>query len=267
MRVHHGADAADTGDRVEQHAGPVSRGDDGPHTRPRGDAGGGHLRRHAAAAPQRARSAHLFLERSIDADHLFDQRCVRVEARVGGEHAGGVGEHDQQVRPDEMRDERGQTVVVAEADLVVGNRVVLVHDWHGAELEEAGERLSGVEVLTALDEVVRHEQHLCGNQAVSGENVVVRAHEPALAGRGEGLERRQIDGSLGETQGGDPCRHRARRHDDHVVAVDAELCDLVTELLDRLNIDRAGAVRDRRRADLRDDPAHGALNGQARSRS
>ncbi len=160
-----------------------------------------------------------------------------------------------------------KTVVVAEADLVVGDRVVLVHDWHGAELEEARERLSGVEVLTALDEVVRHEQHLCGNQTVSGEDVVVGAHQPALAGRGERLERRQIDGPLGETEGGDPCRHRARRHDDHVVAVDAELRDLVTELLDRLDIDRTGAVRDRRRADLRDDRAHGALNGRARSRS
>ena len=169
MRVHHGADATDAGDRIEQHPRTIGGGDHCPHTRPRGDAGGGHLRRHAAAAPERARSAHLFLERSVDADHFFDQRRVRVEARVGGEHAGRVGEHHEQVGRHQVRDERGETVVVTETNLVVGNRVVLVHDWHGAELEEAGERLSGVEVLTALDEVVRHEQHLCGNQAVSGE--------------------------------------------------------------------------------------------------
>ena len=166
-----------------------------------------------------------------------------------------------------MRDERGQTVVVAEADLVVGDRVVLVHDRDGAELEEARERLAGVEVLTALDEVVRDEQHLCGNEAVRGEDVVVRAHEPALSGRGQGLERRQVDGPLGEPEGGDPGRHCARRHDDHVVPVDAELRDFVTELLDRPDVDRAGAVGDRRRADLRDDAAHRALNGRARSRS
>ena len=59
-----------------------------------------------------------------------------------------------------MGNERGEAVVVAEPDLVVGDGVVLVDDGHGAELEQARERLAGVEVLAAVDEVVRHEQHL-----------------------------------------------------------------------------------------------------------
>ena len=51
-----------------------------------------------------------------------------VEPGVGGEQAGRVGEQHQQVGADQVGDERGQAVVVAEADLVVGDGVVLVDD-------------------------------------------------------------------------------------------------------------------------------------------
>ena len=45
------------------------------------------------------------------------------------------------------------------------------------------ERAPGVQVLAAVDEVERGEQHLAGDQAVGGERVVVDAHQPALADR------------------------------------------------------------------------------------
>ena len=89
-----------------------------------------------------------------------------VDARVGGEQARRVGEQDEHVGGDEVGDEGGDAVVVAEADLVVGDGVVLVDDRHAAELEQADERLAGVEVLAAVDEVVRVEQHLRADHAV-----------------------------------------------------------------------------------------------------
>ncbi len=218
--------------------GTVGGGDHRPHSRPRGDRGRRDLRRHAAAAPRRARAAHLLLEGPVDPDDLLDQRRVRVEARIGGEHARGVGEQHEQVGVHEVGDERGEAVVVAEADLVVGDGVVLVHDRDHAELEQAHQRLPGVQVLTALDEVVRDEQHLRGHETVRREDVVVGAHEAALTDRGERLQRRQVDGPLGQAERGDPGRHGARGDDDDVVAVDAQLRDLVTELLDRGDVDR-----------------------------
>ena len=45
-----------------------------------------------------------------------------------------VGQKDEQVRPEEMRDQRRQAVVVPETQLVVGHGVVLVHDRDDAEL-------------------------------------------------------------------------------------------------------------------------------------
>ena len=76
----------------------------------------------------------------------------------------------EEVGADQVGDEGGEAVVVAVADLVVGHRVVLVDDRHGAEVEEAAQGLAGVEVLGAVDEVVGGEQHLAGHQAVGGQD-------------------------------------------------------------------------------------------------
>ena len=102
----------------------------------------------------------------VDLDDLLDQRRARVEAGIGGEHAGRVGEQHEHVGVDEVGDQRGQAVVVAEADLVVGDGVVLVHDGHHTELEQAQQRAPGLQVLAALHEVERGQQHLAGHQVV-----------------------------------------------------------------------------------------------------
>ena len=109
------------------------------------------------------------LEGLVDLDDLLDERRRRVEAGIGGEQAGGVGEQHEQVGVDQVGDERGEAVVVAEADLVVGDGVVLVDDRHDAELEQPLQRAAGVEVLRPDAEVERRQQHLPGDQAVGGE--------------------------------------------------------------------------------------------------
>ena len=118
------------------------------------------------------------LQRLVDLDDLLDERSVGVEPRVGGEQARRVGEQHEQVGADEVGDQRGQAVVVAEADLVVGDGVVLVDDGHHAELEQALERLAGVQVLLAVDEVEWREQDLAGDQVVRGQGLVVDLHQP-----------------------------------------------------------------------------------------
>ena len=70
-----------------------------------------------------------------------------VEPRIGVHQPGRVGEQDQQIGADELGHQRGDAVVVAEADLVVGDRVVLVDDRHDAELEQALDGGPGVQVL------------------------------------------------------------------------------------------------------------------------
>ena len=106
------------------------------------------------------------LELVVDLHDLLDQRRRRVEPGVGREQAGGVGEQHEQLGRHEVGDQGGEAVVVAEADLVVGHRVVLVDDRHHPELEEPLEGGAGVEVLLAHHEVERREQHLPGHQSL-----------------------------------------------------------------------------------------------------
>ena len=170
----------------------AGRRDHDPHTRPRRDLRRRELARHAAAPARGAGAAGDALERGVDFDDLLDQRRVFVLLRVRGEEPGGVGEHHQRVRMEQVGDERGEEVVVAVADLVVGDRVVLVHDRQHAEVEQALQRLARVEVLTAVHEVVRREQHLAADDVVRGEDRVQPLDEAGLADRGERLQRADV---------------------------------------------------------------------------
>ena len=88
---------APSGDRVGDHTRRAGRRDHRAHPRPRRDARRGELGGHAAAAPRRAGAADRGVERLVDRGDLLDERRAAVEARVGGEEAGGVGEHHEHV--------------------------------------------------------------------------------------------------------------------------------------------------------------------------
>ena len=105
---------------------------------------------------------------------------------------GGVGEQHEQVGAHQVRHERGEAVVVAVADLVVGDGVVLVDDRQHAEVEQPPQRLARVQVLRAVHEVVRREQHLAGDEAVLAEDRADALHEPGLADGGDRLERPDV---------------------------------------------------------------------------
>ena len=121
------------------------------------------------------------------------QRAARG-ARVGVVQPVDVGEQHQQVGVDQVRDQRGQPVVVAEPDLGGRHRVVLVDDREHAELEELGEGLVGVAVVRAPGHVVDGEQHLAGHDAVPRQLLGVAVHQQPLADRRRGLLGRERPG-------------------------------------------------------------------------
>ena len=80
-----------------------------------------------------------------------------------------------------------QAVVVAEADLVGRDRVVLVDHRHGAERQQRGHGLAGIEIAAALLGVVERQQDLRHGDAVARQRLLVGVRELDLAGRGGGL--------------------------------------------------------------------------------
>ena len=104
-----------------------------------------------------------------------------------------VGQQDQRLGLHDVRHERGQPVVVAEADLVGGHGVVLVDDRDDAEVEQAEQGALGVAVVAAADDVVGGDQHLPDGQPVlARSDWLYCASEHALPDRGGGLLRGEV---------------------------------------------------------------------------
>ena len=217
--------------------------------------GGGQLRGHAAAAALGAGAAGQRLEGVVDLDDLLDQGGRGVETGIGGEQAGRVGEEHEQVGGQQVRHQRGEPIVVAEADLVVGDGVVLVHHRHHAEVEQPAEGGPGVEVLLADREVERREEHLAADQAVGGQRALVHPHEAGLAHRRCRLERDGVarPGSRRVPEGGEAGGDGAGGHQDEPMALGAQAGRLGAELGHRGFVDLTVGGGDRRRADLGDD--------------
>ena len=91
---------------------------------------------------------------SVMASTVSRRRAVGSRRGIAGVEPVHVGEQDQEVGVDQMRDEGGEIVVVADLDLVHGHRVVLVDDGQDAEVEEREERVARVEVARAIADVL-----------------------------------------------------------------------------------------------------------------
>ncbi|MBW8703497.1 hypothetical protein MBT84_28270 [Streptomyces sp. MBT84] len=119
-------------------------------------------------------------------------------------HAVHVRQQDQQIGVDQVGDERGEAVVVAEADLVRGDRVVLVDDRERAHRQELVEGAGCVAVMGAATGVVGGEQHLADTDAVAGAGGGVTGHQQALADTGRGLLPGQVPGAAAQSEGARP---------------------------------------------------------------
>lgn len=189
---------------------------------------------------------------------LLDARGAR-EGGVAVVEPVHVGEQDEQVGADQVGDEGGEAVVVAEADLVGGHRVVLVHDRHGAHGEQLVQRAVGVAVVRPAAHVVGGEQHLADPYAVPGEGGRVAGDEQTLADAGGGLLPRQVPGPPGEPErcqaGGDGA---GGDQDDllggRALLGPARLGQHVHEGVHPVGVQAPGRRRQRRRPDLDHDP-------------
>ncbi len=99
----------------------------------RGALGGENLGQHAASAEARDPRRRPSPRVGRAGIRLLNQRRVRIFPRIGGEKPLLIGEDDERVALDQVRDERAERVVVAELDFVGDDRVVLVDDRHHAE--------------------------------------------------------------------------------------------------------------------------------------
>ena len=156
-----------------------------------------------------------------------------------------------------MRDERGEAIVVAVTNLVVGDGVVLVDDRKHAELEQPLQRRAGVQVLAPMHEVVRRQQHLPGDNSVRRENRVQALQEARLPDGGDCLERPHVGRSTLQPErrhaGGDS----TGQHEDKPMSAFARGGEISAQLQERRVVELATLACDRRGADLHDSHHRG----------
>jgi hypothetical protein len=161
----------------------------------------------------------------------------------------------RRVGPGDVRDQRGQPVVVAEADLLGGDRVVLVDDREDAEGQQPLQRALGVAVVAAPGEVVGGQQHLADGDLVPGERVGVGLHQPQLADAGGGLRGGEVPRPAGHPERGQAGGDRPGGDQHDLAALRVHRGQDVDQGGQPLLVQPAGQAGQRRRPDLDHDPA------------
>ena len=136
----------------------------------------------------------------------------------------------------DVGDERREPVVVAEADLVRRDGVVLVDDRDDAQREQPFQGALGVAVVPAAVQVVGRQQHLADAQPEAGERDGVALGEQQLSHTGRRLLRREVAGAGGQPERSDARRDRAGGHQHHLLpGLDArgDRLDQIVEALRR----------------------------------
>jgi tRNA(Ser,Leu) C12 N-acetylase TAN1 len=137
-----------------------------------------------------------------DLDRTRLERRTRVE-RVD------VRQQHEQVGLHELRDERGEPVVVAEPDLVGRDGVVLVDDRQDPQVEEALHGALRVAAVRRVLEVSGGQQHLAGHDLEAAQAVLVAVDEEVLPHSRGGLLRREVGRPRVEVEERDAGRDRA----------------------------------------------------------
>src|SRR5262245_3073578 len=183
--------------------------------------------------------------------NLADERRTR-STRIDVVQPIDVRQEDEQVRVDEMRDQRRETVVVTESDLVGRYGVVLVDDGEHTEAEQAVKRALCVSVVRSAGHVGGGKQNLRHRHVVAGKYVGVTRHQQALSDARGCLRGCEVTGTPGQAQRGKARSDRAGGDKDELCTGCLTRRQHIGELRESRQVKSAPATGQRRRADLDD---------------
>ena len=181
---------------------------------------------HAAARELGAGRAGHRLDLRRDAR---DQRHVPGAGIAAGRRvveAVDIGQQHQQIGAHHGGDAGGQPVVVAIADFVGGDGVVLVDDRDRAPLQQRVDGRARIQIAPPLLGVAERHQHLAGGDAVPRQRLGPGARQRDLADRRGGLAVFELERTCRQLEHGAAERDRAGGDDQHVALVAVELGDV-----------------------------------------
>ena len=181
---------------------------------------------HAAARQFGFGRARHRLDFGGDGFHDRNQFCVGIGAGRRVVEAVDVGQQDQQIGARHGGDARGEAIIVAIADFVGGDRVVLVDDGHRAPFQQFGDGRAGVEIAAALLGVLQRHQDLSGADAVIAEHFRPDPRQRDLADGGRALAFLELQRAARQFQAAAAERNRAGRDHQDVAALAMQFGDI-----------------------------------------
>ena len=130
---------------------------------------------------------------------MSDQLAARF-ARVRCVETLDVAEQEEGVSAHEMRHQSSEPVIVAEADLVGGDGVVLVDDGDNTQPEEPGHGVQRVAVRGGAQDILHRQQQLRHQDAVLGKRLRVVTDQESLTHRCGSLLSLQVAGPAAQAK-------------------------------------------------------------------
>jgi hypothetical protein len=169
-----------------------------------------------------------------------------------------VGEQDDAAGTSRLRNARREPVVVAEADFLGRDAVVLVDDRNHTQGEQPVERRGGVEVAAAMFEIVERDEDLRCGQPFGAQNLGPNLRQCNLSGRCRRLRILKAGAAaLGKAEPASAERNRPRRHHGNLLPGAATCRDVGGDPGQPVAPHRAAFVDEQRRPDLDDQPRAG----------
>ena len=191
--------------------------------------GGLELGRHAAGAERAlaGRRLHIF----ADVADFLHQLCLGVVgiAIIEPFHA---REDHEVLGPDHLRHFGGQAVVVADADFLGRDRIVLVHDRDHPGFEQAVDGIAGVEEPPVILEIAQRQQDLRDLETVFMADLLVSVEQQRHPAGGGGLLVADPGGFRRFADRLQAQRDRAGGTEDDVVSLAAQLRHVLQQPLD-----------------------------------
>ena len=216
------------------------------------NAGSLNLGSHAAAADVRTRFTRHCLHFARDAGDLRNVLGPGILARVRRVEPINIGQQHERVGHNELRDARCEPVVVAITDFIGGDRVILVDDRDHRTFEETGERAARIQETAPILGIFGCQQNLCRTNAVRAQHLLVGVDQLHLSRGGGGLQVFESCAAFVDAEHRAADRDRARRHDQYLMILLLETCDVMRQCLEPLAIQVTVVIDEQRRTYLDD---------------
>lgn len=164
-----------------------------------------------------------------------------------------VRKQHQKLRPNTGRDSGGESVIVANLDLLCGDGVVFADDGQDPQGQKPLQGIMEVGFPVGVLSVRTGDQQLCHRVAIPGEQLVVGVHQFALANGGSGLLGGNIPGTLRQVELAHAHGNGTGGDQNDLVPGVFQIAEDLAKTFDPGNVQSAGGMGQRGGADLDND--------------